>query len=209
MPAGFLPVRIAKGRGTAMNHAMKCCVIAVLAVLPVSAVAAEAGGFLHLSALRDVHDDNGRAAIGVALTLPVATLNVRALGEIGAPISNNPGLDSRFELTAGWPLRAGTVRATPFAGGGYRRWSAERPFERDIDTGYLVAGAGAELVSSSGVSAFGEVAVQHLNRYRQWCPRAEVGIAGAVIRYSLFYEKLRHENGRGPDIYGLKMGIGF
>lgn len=206
MPAGFLPVRIAKGRETAMNHAMKCCVIAALAVLPVSAIAAETGGFLYLSALRD---DNGRAAIGATLAVPVAVLDVRALGEIGAPISNDPGLDSRLELTAGWPLRAGAVRATPFAGGGYRRWSAERPFESDIDTGYLVAGAGAALVSSSGISAFGEVAVQHLSRYGQWCPRAEVGIGGAVIRYSLFYEKLRHENGRGPDIYGLKMGIGF
>lgn len=192
-----------------MNYVMKCSVIAALAVLPVSAVAAETGGFFHLTAQRDVHDDNGRASIGAALTLPVAALEVRTLGEIGAPITNDPGLDSRLELTAGWPLQAGALRATPFVGGGYRRWSAERPFEKDIDTGYLVAGAGAALISTSGVSAFGEVAVQHLNRYGQWSPRAEVGIAGTVIRYSLVYEKLRHENGRGPDIYGFRMGIGF
>lgn len=193
-----------------MRNVMKCIVMAAFAVLSASAVPAGAGGVsLYVAPQRDVHDDHGRAMIGMGVTVPVHDLELKAIGEVGASIRNSTRMDSRIELSVGYPLGIETFRMTPFGSGGYRRWTAERPFASNIESTYLATGIGVVIEPSSQTSFFGEVAAQHLAKSGEWSPRAEVGMELAVMRYSLIYEKLRQGNGSGPDIVGIKMGVSF
>ena len=193
-----------------MRNVMKCIVMAAVAALPVSAVPAGAGGLsLYVAPQRDVHDNYGRAVFGLGVTVPVGVLELKALGEVGASARRETRMDSRVELTAGYPFGTDSIRVTPFGGGGHRRWTAEWPFASNIESTYLATGIGVTIEPSSRTSFFGEVAAQHLAKSGEWSPRAEVGMVLAVMRYSLTYEKLRQGNGSGPDIVGIKMGVSF
>lgn len=192
-----------------MKTAMKCLFIAALVAILASAVSADAGVSVYVAPQRDVHDDYGRAVLGVGVRVPAFDLELNALGEVGASIRNETHMDSRVELTAGYPLGTGIVRVTPFGGGGHRRWTAESSQGKDIDTGYLVAGARATVKPVPGGSVFGELAAQHLNEPGAWGYRGELGFSLAVMRYSVTYEKLRYHDDSGPDIYGFKVGVGF
>ncbi|WP_318557265.1 hypothetical protein [Geobacter anodireducens] len=144
---------------------------------------------------RTQHDDVGRAGIGLEVSAPVGITTLRALGEIGSQVSNDPALDYRVEAHV-----APTLPQVPYFGIGAEQYSAQSFFDPDIHTEYVVAGYRVR-----GKLFFLDAALRYQVADNALAPALEGG-----LEFNRRYTSFRYEHiTPGLDLYSLRFGVRF
>jgi hypothetical protein len=187
--------------------------LAALFVLLAAMTADAADVWVFVTTQRDVNEDVGRAGIGTEVgfkPIPQANLLLQAKGELGGAVVDHPSLDYRLEGGIGYELQIRhKVSLTPILHGGYRQWYQDVWHADRSHTSYVLAGIIGNVRLAPKCSAFAEAAGDYQFTGEKVTPYVETGIQAAILKTSLFFEKLILNNGHAADIFGLKLGLAF
>lgn len=169
--------------------------MAVMVLCSVKASLVHAETSLYAIMHRTQHDDVGRGGIGLEVSAPVGIITLRALGEIGSQITNDPALDYRVEAHV-----APKLPLVPYFGIGAEQYSAQSFFDSDIHAEYVVAGYGVQ-----GPLLFLDAALRYQMADNALTPALEGG-----LEFSRRYTSFRYEHiTPGLDLYSLRFGVRF